>query len=134
MDPHEKHHGATLKYGSIYKISDFPHIPNQYGVKKIWGVTTDHSYTRLDILFDSTLRSFVYNIGYILDGTLTAATFEVWYKSADATKYKLNVDSTWVHNPWKKNVINNVTSVHIVLSGFYSHRGVLAFYDWGYEK
>ncbi|MCJ1462648.1 hypothetical protein MMC07_001251 [Pseudocyphellaria aurata] len=62
-NPYDKHHGATLKYGGIYEVSDFPNVPNEFDIKKIWGVFTNKSYSRLDLLFDSEIPPFVYNIG-----------------------------------------------------------------------
>ena len=133
MDSDTFHNGAELRNGFIYEIADFPNLPNEYGVKKFWGIPTTGEYTRLDLTLDRDIRSFVYNIGYITHGNLTAATFDIWFQGSGDERTKLEVDSTWNNIPWKKTTIGPVKEVSVVLTGFYSRSGILAFYDWGYE-
>lgn len=123
-----------LDGGNIYEISKFPKVPNPYGHSKFWGIRTNVPYKKLTFLIDHKINHFIYNIGYIVNGTLTAADFDVWYSSDTRDRPFLQQDTTWINNPWKKSVIDKVTRVEIVLSGFYSRNGILAFYDWGYEN
>lgn len=130
----QSHDGVKLEGGNIYDISDFPKLRNDYKVSKIWGIPTDVPYKKLTFLIDHQINHFVYNIGYIVNGTLTAADFDVWYRSGTRDRPFLQQDTTWLNNPWKETVIEKVTAVEIVLSGFYSRSGILAFYDWGYDN
>lgn len=133
MDPSVSHNGLKLSHGNIYDISEFPDLINTYGIKKFWGIPTQAPYTEIAMFFESQKRSFSYNIGYIYNGTLTAATFDAWWRGDGATKYKLNVGSTWIDNPWKEYTVSHVEEIRFVLTGFYSHHGILAIYDWGYQ-
>lgn len=133
MDTSYTLNGASLSGGYIYDISKFPNVPNEFGVKKIWGIPTDEAYKSITISLDRDIRSFAYVIGYIRDGNLTAASFDVWYKGERDEKYKLSREQTWNNIPWKKSYVGPVNEVTVVLTGFFSRRGILAFYDWGYE-
>lgn len=135
MNTNEHHNGVTLSGGFIYDFRDFKHVPNEFHLKKFWGIPTTSRYTELVLKVSSEKRKFTYNIGYIYNGTLTAATFDVWYKPAkQGVNYKLDTTSTWLYNAWKENTVRHVSEIRIVLSGFFSRHGVLAFYDWGYQN
>lgn len=133
MDTSESSYGASLSDGYIYDISDFHNVPNEFGVEKIWGIPTTTYYKSLTIKLDRDVRSFALVVGYIRDGNLTAASFDVWFKSSKEDRYKLSKLETWNNLPWLKSFVGPVNEVTIVLTGFYSRRGILAFYDWGYE-
>lgn len=125
--------GVELKGGSIYDISEFPNIRNDYGVSKFWGIPTDDSYETLILTLDKDIAKFVYNIGYIVNGTLTAGAFDVWYGSETRKKLFVQVESTWINNLWKKGTLDDTNLIKIVLTGYFSGHGILAFYDWGYS-
>ncbi|MCJ1263501.1 hypothetical protein MMC22_003371 [Lobaria immixta] len=133
VDISESSHGASLSGGYIYDISKFPNVPNEFGVQKFWGIPTGTHYKSLTIKLNREVRSFALNIGYIRNGNLTAASFDVWHKHSNEERDRLSKLETWNNLPWLKSYVGPVNEVTIVLTGFFARSGILAFYDWGYE-
>lgn len=134
MDTTQVHNNATLSGGYIYDVADYPNvIQTRHGIKKFWGISTDSWYQNLTFKLTDDTTSFVYNIGYIVDGNLSAASYDVWYKSSVDTEWRLTPDESFNNVIWRKGEATNINECFIVLTGNYVKRGILAFGEWGYE-
>lgn len=135
VDPSETHNNVSLSGGNIYDVREFPNVlQTRHGFTKFWGIPTESDYQQLVLkLAPEDTMSFVYNIGYIVDGNLTAASYDVWYKASNENEYRLSKDESFNNVIWRKGEATNINEIKIVLTGWYVTRGILAFAEWGIE-